>query len=71
MPGLHQVVGQMLLLGLTGTPPALSCDCAWGLTASATRDWFGRSPRRLALAERAGGVAMIGLGLKVARDCTT
>lgn len=60
------VVGQMLLLGLTGTLLALSCDSVWGLTASATRNWFGRSPRRLALADRAGGLAMIGLGLKVA-----
>ncbi|MEV1177499.1 LysE family transporter [Nonomuraea sp. NPDC049784] len=28
--------------------------------------WFGRPPRRLALAKRAGGLALIGLGPKVA-----
>ncbi|MEV6027997.1 LysE family translocator [Streptomyces sp. NPDC052036] len=60
------VVGQMLVLGLIGTLLALLCDGLWGLTAPTTRDWFGRSPRRLALAERAGGTALIGLGLKVA-----
>ncbi|MDT0470189.1 LysE family translocator [Streptomyces gibsoniae] len=64
------VIGQMLLLGLVGTLLALSCDCVWGLTASATRDWFGRSPRRLAFADRAGGAAMIVLGLKLALDRT-
>lgn len=61
-----RVVGQMLLLGLAGAVLQMSSDSVWGMAASAARAWMGRSPRRTALLGRAGGMAMIGLGLSVA-----
>jgi threonine/homoserine/homoserine lactone efflux protein len=45
---------------------ALASDSAWGLGASVARDWFARSPRRLAAVGRIGGLSMIGLGVTVA-----
>jgi threonine/homoserine/homoserine lactone efflux protein len=61
-----QVVVQMLLLGLAGALLQLLSDGVWGLTASAARDWLGRSPRRTSLLGATGGITMIGLGLTVA-----
>ncbi|QFZ22861.1 LysE family translocator [Saccharothrix syringae] len=60
------VVVQMLLLGLVFNVIAVLCDSTWGLVAATARDWFARSPRRLALVGGTGGVAMIGLGVTVA-----
>ncbi|WP_345608914.1 LysE family translocator [Pseudonocardia adelaidensis] len=65
-PGLGHVVGQMMLLGLIFVGIALASDSAWGLGASVARDWFARSPRRLAAVGRVGGLSMIGLGVTVA-----
>jgi threonine/homoserine/homoserine lactone efflux protein len=60
------VVVQMLVLGLAGALLQLASDSTWGLTASAARTWFGRSPRRITHLTRAGGATMIGLGVTVA-----
>jgi threonine/homoserine/homoserine lactone efflux protein len=60
------VPAQMLLLSLVSFTIALVSDSAWGLAASTVRTWFARSPRRLELVGRAGGLAMIALGLSVA-----
>lgn len=57
---------QMLLLGLVFTVIALLCDSLWALTASAARNWFASSPRRMAAVGGTGGLAMIGLGVAVA-----
>ncbi|WP_172384249.1 LysE family translocator [Streptomyces sp. MNP-20] len=57
---------QMLILGLAGAVLALLSDGAWGLTASAARSWFGRSPKRMSLVGGTGGLAMIWLGAAVA-----
>jgi threonine/homoserine/homoserine lactone efflux protein len=57
---------QMLQLSLVSFTIALVSDSAWGLVASTVRNWFVRSPRRLELVGRAGGLAMIALGLSVA-----
>jgi threonine/homoserine/homoserine lactone efflux protein len=57
---------QMLLLGLVSISIGLISDSMWGISASAVRRWFARSPRRLELVGGAGGVAMIGVGLTVA-----
>jgi len=57
---------QMLLLSLVSFTIALVSDSAWGLAASTVRTWFARSPRRLELVGRAGGLAMVALGLSVA-----
>ncbi|MFG3043827.1 LysE family translocator [Streptomyces sp. NPDC048241] len=65
-PARGRVPLQMLLLGLVFNALALACDSAWGLAASAARDWFARSPRRLAAVGGAGGLAMVGLGVTVA-----
>ncbi|WP_238015736.1 LysE family translocator [Dactylosporangium sp. AC04546] len=60
------VVAQMLVLGLVFNLIAVTFDSVWGLTASAARDWFARSPRRLSAVGGAGGLTMIGLGITVA-----
>ncbi|MFF7334481.1 LysE family translocator [Streptomyces sp. NPDC090306] len=60
------VAAQMLVLGLVFNLIALASDSVWGLAASTARDWFARSPRRLAAVGGAGGLAMIGLGVTVA-----
>jgi len=64
--GQGHVVGQMLLLGLIFNVIAVVSDSVWGLAAAAARDWFARSPRRLALVGGVGGITMIGLGITVA-----
>ncbi|ONI83315.1 lysine transporter LysE [Saccharothrix sp. ALI-22-I] len=60
------VVAQMLLLGLIFNIIALASDSVWGLVAATARDWFARSPRRLALVGGFGGLTMIGLGVTIA-----
>ncbi|MFG2827026.1 LysE family translocator [Streptomyces sp. NPDC048434] len=57
---------QMLTLGLVPISIGLITDTVWGLTASAARNWFARSERRLSMIGGAGGFAMIGLGVTVA-----
>ncbi|HEY4008269.1 MAG TPA: LysE family translocator [Pseudonocardia sp.] len=57
---------RMAALGLLFVTLAMVLDGAWGLAAGSARDWFGRSPRRLAVLGGTGGVAMIGLGLGLA-----
>ena len=65
-PDQGNIVGQMLLLGLIFNCIALASDSVWGIGASVARDWFARSPRRLAAVGRIGGLSMIGLGVSVA-----
>lgn len=57
---------QLLVLGLVAILAALVSDSGWALVAGAARDWFGRSPRRLAAIGGAGGMVMIGLGVRLA-----
>ena len=65
-PAQGSVVVQMLLLGLIFNVIGVASDTVWGLVAAAARDWFGRSPRRLAMVGGVGGLTMIGLGVTVA-----
>jgi len=58
--------GQILVLGLLFTAIALICDNAWGLFAGSARAWFAKSPRRLELIGGIGGLAIIGVGLRLA-----
>jgi threonine/homoserine/homoserine lactone efflux protein len=44
---------------------ALLSDSVWALVAGSARDWFARSPRRIARLRGAGGFMMIGLGVAV------
>ncbi|MGI8305651.1 hypothetical protein [Saccharopolyspora hattusasensis] len=57
---------QMLLLGLVFNVIGGASDSIWGLAAAAARNWFARSPQRLALVGATGGLAMIGLAVTVA-----
>ncbi|MEV0050878.1 LysE family translocator [Saccharopolyspora shandongensis] len=65
-PALGHVPVQMLLLALIPIAIALISDSAWGLFAATARNWLASAPRRLAMVQKAGGFAMIGLGLSVA-----
>lgn len=53
---------QLLVLGVIVVVIGVSCDAVWVLLASAARDWFGRSPRRIEAIGATGGALMIGLG---------
>ncbi len=57
---------QLIVLGLIFTVIALCSDTAWGVAAGRLRRWFARSPRRLERIGGAGGLAMIGLGVRLA-----
>ncbi|MYW66670.1 LysE family transporter [Streptomyces sp. SID8379] len=57
---------QMLMLGLIPISIGLVTDTLWGLTASAARNWFAGSDRRLSMIGGTGGFALIGLGVAVA-----
>jgi threonine/homoserine/homoserine lactone efflux protein len=61
-PASGWVPAQMLLLGTMFLLTALVFDSVWALAAGAARNWFGRSPRRIASLSATGGVAMIALG---------
>ena len=56
------VPAQLLLLGVIVVVIGVSCDAVWVLLASAARDWFGRSPRRIEAMGATGGGLMIALG---------
>ena len=64
--GYLPVPAQMLIVGALFPVIALVLDSAWAAAAGTVRQWFIRSPRRLALIGGAGGLAMIGLGLSIA-----
>ncbi len=53
---------QLLVLGAVVVSIGVTCDAVWVLLASAARDWFGRSPRRLEAMGGIGGGLMIALG---------
>jgi threonine/homoserine/homoserine lactone efflux protein len=53
---------QLFVLGAIVVTIGVACDAVWVLLASAARDWFGRSPRRLEGMGATGGALMIGLG---------
>jgi threonine/homoserine/homoserine lactone efflux protein len=53
---------QLLLLGVIVVAIGVSCDAIWVLLASAARQWFGRSPRRIEAMGATGGGLMIALG---------
>jgi threonine/homoserine/homoserine lactone efflux protein len=65
-PATGHVPLQLLLLGAVSIAAALLSDSVWALVAGSARDWFGRSPRRLAAVGGAGGLVMIGLGIRLA-----
>lgn len=64
--GAGAVPQQILLLGLAIPAWALVLDSVWALAAGTARQWFARSPRRLAAIGGSGGAVMIGLGTSLA-----
>lgn len=56
------VPAQLFLLGVIVVTIGVACDAVWVLLASAARDWFGRSPRRIEAMGATGGGLMIALG---------
>ena len=57
---------QIIVLGAIFAGIALISDSMWALAAGTIRAWFARSPRRLELIGGAGGLAMIGIGTRLA-----
>jgi threonine/homoserine/homoserine lactone efflux protein len=57
---------QLLLLGCIFLAIALVSDSIWALTAGLARSWLAQSPRRLELIGGIGGLAMIGIGARLA-----
>ena len=57
---------QMLVLGAIFAGIALVSDSLWGLAAGSARSWLRGSPRRLEHLGGAGGLVMIGLGVRLA-----
>lgn len=53
---------QLFVLGSIVVVIGVTCDAVWVLLASAAREWFGRSPRRISTMAATGGGMMIGLG---------
>jgi len=57
---------QMLILGLVFLAIALVSDSIWGLVAGTARAWLADRPERLERVGGAGGLVIIGLGLRLA-----
>lgn len=64
--GAGQLTVQLLVLGAVFPAIALVSDSVWAIVAGTARDWFARSPRRLATIGGTGGLAMIGIGATLA-----
>jgi threonine/homoserine/homoserine lactone efflux protein len=65
-PGSLPVPVQMIILGMLFPVIALALDSVWAVAAGTARQWFARSPRRLAMIGGTGGLVMIGLGISLA-----
>jgi threonine/homoserine/homoserine lactone efflux protein len=57
---------QLIVLGTVFIAIALVGDSVWAMAAGMARSWLARSPRRLELIGGAGGLAMIGIGVRLA-----
>ena len=57
------IPGQLIVLGLVFITIGLLSDGTWALVAGVARDWFARSPKRIAKLSATGGVMMIGIGV--------
>lgn len=62
MPAADHLPAQLLVLGMVIALIALVVDSVWALAAGTVSQWLSSSPRRLAAADGAGGIAMIGIG---------
>lgn len=66
VPAAGHLPLQLLTLGVLFPVTALVLDSGWAFLAGTARNWFARSPRRMAAIGGAGGLIMIGLGASVA-----
>jgi threonine/homoserine/homoserine lactone efflux protein len=57
---------QIAILGLISLVLGMCTDGSWALLAGTARLWLARSPRRLELLGGAGGLILIGLGVRLA-----
>jgi len=57
---------QIAVLGAICVAIALVSDSAWAVLSGSARAWLGSSPRRLELIGGAGGLVVIGLGVRLA-----
>jgi threonine/homoserine/homoserine lactone efflux protein len=64
--GAGDLTTQILVLGAVFPCIALISDSIWAFVAGTARNWFARSPRRMATIGGAGGLAMIGIGATLA-----
>jgi threonine/homoserine/homoserine lactone efflux protein len=64
--GAGDLTLQFLFLGALFPLIALVLDSVWAMVAGTASQWLSRSPRRLAAVGGAGGLVMIGLGVRVA-----
>jgi threonine/homoserine/homoserine lactone efflux protein len=65
-PSLGHQQLQLLVLGAVCVAIGLASDSTWGLAAGSARTWLGRSPQRLAAVGGVGGIATVGLGVRLA-----
>ncbi len=65
-PAAGSLTLQLLLLGAVFLLIALVSDSLWAIAAGTARTWLARSPERLRYLGGAGGVAMIGIGVRLA-----
>jgi threonine/homoserine/homoserine lactone efflux protein len=64
--GAGHVQLQFLLLGAISLIVGLFSDGAWAIVSGTARVWLARSPRRLELIGGAGGLVLVGLGVRLA-----
>lgn len=57
---------QMVVLGIIPTIIGLITDSVWALTAGQARERLAKSPRRMTIIGRIGGLSIIGVGVSVA-----
>ena len=57
---------QMFVLGAVFSAMSFVSDSAYGVLAGSIRHWIGRRPQRLEAVGGAGGLVMIGLGVRLA-----
>jgi len=65
-PSRGHVPLQLLVLAIVFLTIGVISDSAWAIASGSARNWIARSPGRLEALAGAGGVVLIGLGLRLA-----
>jgi threonine/homoserine/homoserine lactone efflux protein len=66
VPAAGNLPLQLVVLGALFPVAALVLDSCWAFVAGTGRDWFARSPRRMAAIGGTAGLVMIGIGASIA-----